>query len=83
MKFNINWMTKAHLLKDKEFDIAEKAFNFWRKKSEATLWAGERGNFEDYFRISWITDYGNLKTEKEIHDEFEKFIKYIEHMLKI
>lgn len=86
MNYSVNWVTKTRGLKYKDFGKdKEKAFQFWLKhqNQNATLWAGEKGNYEDYFHVSWITSWGSLKTESEVKEEYKKFIKRMEHMVKI
>lgn len=86
MKYSVNWITKGKGLKYKEFgENKEKAYNFWRKhqNQDASLWAGEKGNYEDYFHASWITSWGSQKSEQEIKEDFIKFNKRMEHMLRI
>ena len=86
MKYSVNWITKSKGLKYKDFgEDKEKAFNFWLKhhNQDTTLWAGEKGNYEDYFHFSWITSWGSVKSESDVRAEFKKFNKRMEEMLRI
>ena len=75
-KYTVNWNTKAHGLKYKDYTDKEKAWKAWRSHSnqDSILWKEDKEGNTDHFRVSWIHKWGDMKTEAEIKEEFYKFL---------